>query len=62
MPVLHLDTDIKFVHYIKLAEQMTGLGSETVRPPRLPLAGEERERISGIIAEAIRTRPALPAV
>jgi dihydrodipicolinate synthase/N-acetylneuraminate lyase len=56
-PVLHLDTDIKFVHYIKLAEAMTGLGTEWVRPPRLPLVGEERERISGIIAEAIRTRP-----
>jgi 1-pyrroline-4-hydroxy-2-carboxylate deaminase len=60
MPVLHLDTDIKFVHYIKLAESMTGLGTETVRPPRLNLVGEERERISGIIAEAIRTRPILP--
>jgi dihydrodipicolinate synthase/N-acetylneuraminate lyase len=60
MPVLHLDTDIKFVHYIKLAEAMTGLGTETVRPPRLPLVGEERERIEGIIAEAIRTRPFLP--
>jgi 1-pyrroline-4-hydroxy-2-carboxylate deaminase len=56
-PVLHLDTHIKFVHYIKLAEAMTGLGTEWVRPPRLPLVGEERERISGIIAEAIRTRP-----
>lgn len=60
MPVLHLDTDVKFVHYIKLAEAMTGLGTEHVRPPRLPLTGEERERISGIIAEAIRTRPILP--
>ncbi len=60
-PVLRLDTDIKFVHYIKLAEAMTGLGTEWLRPPRLILAGEERERISGIIAEAIRTRPILPA-
>ncbi|HLF13782.1 MAG TPA: dihydrodipicolinate synthase family protein [Bacteroidota bacterium] len=60
MPVLHLDTDIKFVQYIKLAEAMTGLGTEWVRPPRLMLAGEERDRVSGIISEAIRTRPILP--
>jgi 4-hydroxy-tetrahydrodipicolinate synthase len=62
MPVLHLDTDVKFVQYIKLAEAMTGLGTETVRPPRLTLAGEERERVAGIIAEAIRTRPVIPAI
>lgn len=61
MPVLHLDSDVKFVQYIKLAEAMTGLGTETVRPPRLTLRGEERERISAIITEAIRTRPKLPA-
>jgi dihydrodipicolinate synthase/N-acetylneuraminate lyase len=60
MPVLHLDTGIKFVQYIKLAEAMTGMGTEWVRPPRLTLAGEERERISAIITEAIRTRPKLP--
>ncbi len=62
VPVLRLDTDIKFVHYIKLAEAMTGLGTEWMRPPRLTLVGEERERISGLIAEAIRTRPILPAL
>ncbi|HLB00747.1 MAG TPA: dihydrodipicolinate synthase family protein [Bacteroidota bacterium] len=62
MPVLQLDSDVKFVQYIKLAESMTGLGTEWVRPPRLTLAGEERERISSIISEAIRTRPKLPAL
>jgi len=61
IPVLHLDTEIKFVQYIKLAETMTGLGTEWVRPPRLTLDGEERERISSIISEAIRTRPQMPA-
>ena len=45
IPVLRLDSDIKFVHYIKLAEAMTGLGTETMRPPRLSLAGEEREQV-----------------
>jgi hypothetical protein len=31
----------------------TGLGSETVRAPRLPLVGAEREEILGIIRRAI---------
>ena len=59
-PLLHLDTKIKLVQYIKLAMQETGLGSEMVRAPRLPLVGAEREEILGIIRHAIATRPALP--
>lgn len=60
MPLLHLDTDIKFVHYIKLAIQECGLGAEWVRAPRLPLDGEERERILAIIHRGIETRPRIP--
>ena len=60
-PLLHLDTKVKLVQYIKLAMQETGLGSEMVRPPRLPLEGAEREEILGIIRKAIATRPALAA-
>jgi len=60
-PLLHLDTKVKLVQYIKLAMAETGLGSETVRVPRLPLAGEEREEILSIIRHAIATRPALEA-
>ncbi len=56
-PVLHLDTHIKLVQYIKLAQQECGLGSETVRAPRLPLIGAEREQILKIIRQAIATRP-----
>jgi len=59
-PLLHLDTKVKLVQYIKLAMAETGLGSEMVRAPRLPLAGAEREEILGIIRRAIATRPALP--
>jgi 4-hydroxy-tetrahydrodipicolinate synthase len=59
-PVLHLDTHVKLVQYIKLAEQECGIGSETVRPPRLPIIGEERERIAAIIRRAIATRPKAP--
>ena len=59
MPLLELDIQPKLVQYIKLAEQEVGLGSEHVRPPRLPLIGEERERILTTIREGIHTRPIL---
>jgi 4-hydroxy-tetrahydrodipicolinate synthase len=61
-PLLHLDTHTKLVQYIKLATQECGLGSERVRAPRLPLEGDERERILAIIRQAIATRPKLPAL
>ncbi|MEP7239365.1 MAG: dihydrodipicolinate synthase family protein [Devosia sp.] len=57
MPLLHLDVATKLVQYIKLANQMTGEGSEWVRAPRLTLDGEERQRIAGIVQHAIDTRP-----
>lgn len=56
-PLLHLDTHVKLVQYIKLAEAECGLGTETVRAPRLPLEGEERTRVQAIIRQAIATRP-----
>jgi 4-hydroxy-tetrahydrodipicolinate synthase len=60
MPLLELDIHPKLVQYIKLAETEAGLGSELVRPPRLQLIGEERERILNIIRTGIKNRPALP--
>jgi 4-hydroxy-tetrahydrodipicolinate synthase len=56
-PLLHLDTHLKLVQYIKLASAECGYGTELCRPPRLPLVGEERERIIKIIRDAIATRP-----
>src|SRR5262249_16564669 len=56
-PLLHLDTHVKLVQYIKLAMAETGMGSEMVRAPRLPLVGREREEVLAIIRQAIRTRP-----
>jgi 4-hydroxy-tetrahydrodipicolinate synthase len=56
-PLLHLDTHVKLVQYIKLAMAETGLGSEMVRAPRLPLIGAERETILAIIRKALQTRP-----
>ena len=57
MPLLELDIQPKLVQYIKLAEQQVGLGSEQVRAPRLPLVGEEREQVLGVIDRGIATRP-----
>jgi len=59
-PLMHLDTHVKFVQYIKLAVQECGLGAEWVRAPRLPLVGDERRRVLGIIHEALARRPRLP--
>lgn len=59
-PLLHLDTHVKFVQYIKLAVQETGLGSEWVRAPRLPLSGAERKQILKVIHDGIDKRPKMP--
>jgi dihydrodipicolinate synthase/N-acetylneuraminate lyase len=61
LPVLELDIHAKLVQYIKLAEVATGIGTENVRAPRLPLKGEERERVLKIINDALAVRPELPA-
>jgi 4-hydroxy-tetrahydrodipicolinate synthase len=60
-PLLHLDTHPKLVQYIKLAMAQTGLGSEMVRAPRMPLMGREREEVLGVIQRALASRPSLPA-
>jgi dihydrodipicolinate synthase/N-acetylneuraminate lyase len=60
LPVLELDIHAKLVQYIKLAEVCTGIGTEKVRAPRLPLKGKERERVLNIINSAIANRPELP--
>ncbi len=59
MPLLELDIHPKLVQYIKLAATQTGIGTEHVRAPRLPLEGEERERILKVINDGIATRPKL---
>ncbi len=61
LPLLELDISPQLVQNIKLAEVATGIGTEQVRPPRLPLQGEERKRVLQIIENGLRTRPSLPA-
>lgn len=58
MPLLHLDAEHDLVQSIKLAEQLLGRGSERVRPPRLPLAGERRAQVTALVEKARATRPA----
>ena len=59
MPLLRLDTVPKFVQLIKLVQQETGLGSETVRPPRLSLVSPEREAVLDLVRYALARRPSL---
>ena len=61
-PLMKLDTNTRFVQYIKLAVQECGLGSEWVRAPRLVLKGEERKGVLKIIHDGLATRPNLPRV
>jgi 4-hydroxy-tetrahydrodipicolinate synthase len=56
-PLLHLDTHVKLVQYIKLASQECGYGSELTRAPRLPLVGREREETLSLIRRSIDSRP-----
>ncbi|MDY0882396.1 dihydrodipicolinate synthase family protein [Dongia soli] len=58
-PLLHLDTKIKLVQYIKIGQQVVGLGSEKVRPPRLELDGAERAEIIAMYETALKNRPQL---
>jgi 4-hydroxy-tetrahydrodipicolinate synthase len=57
LPLLRMDTVVKFVQLIKLAQERVGRGSARVRPPRLPLEGAELEAALLDIDHAIATRP-----
>ena len=60
LPLLELDISPQLVQNIKLAEVATGIGTENVRAPRLPLHGDERQRVLKIIQEGMHSRPTLP--
>ena len=61
LPLLRMDTVVKFVQLIKLAQQRVGMGSERVRPPRLTLQGDELREASAVIDRALATRPQVKA-
>ena len=60
LPLLELDINPKLVQNIKLAEVATGIGTETVRAPRLPLHGDERVQVLKVIEDGVKNRPTLP--
>jgi dihydrodipicolinate synthase/N-acetylneuraminate lyase len=62
MPLLHLDARSDLVQCIKLCEHIAGRGSLVTRPPRLPLDGEEKAEIEGLMRDAVAKRPKLPEV
>jgi len=61
LPLLRMDTVPKFVQLIKLVQERVSMGTELVRPPRLPVAGDERTLALELIDHALATRPALEA-
>jgi len=52
-PSFHLDTHVKLVQYIKLAEHLVYGAPEWTRAPRMALAGEEREKVIATVTAAI---------
>ena len=60
LPLLELDINPKLVQNIKLAEVATGIGTENVRAPRLPLYGDERKHVLNVIQTGLKNRPTLP--
>jgi 4-hydroxy-tetrahydrodipicolinate synthase len=60
LPVLELDISPQLVQNIKLAEVMTGIGTEYVRQPRKMLSGAERQRVIDILEKGLANRPVLP--
>jgi 4-hydroxy-tetrahydrodipicolinate synthase len=59
LPLLRMDTVVKFVQLIKLAQERVGRGSARVRPPRLALEGAELRAALADIDHALATRPRL---
>ena len=60
LPILESDINPQLVQNIKMAEAATGIGTERVRAPRLPLIGDERKKVENIISKGMATRPILP--
>ncbi|GAA4010574.1 dihydrodipicolinate synthase family protein [Deinococcus rubellus] len=58
LPLLRMDTVVKFVQLIKFVQQEVGHGSALVRPPRLELSTEEMAAAREVLQTALDTRPA----
>jgi len=58
LPLLRMDTTIKFVQQIKFVQSEVGRGSARVRPPRLELQGDELIAARATVREALAHPPA----
>jgi 4-hydroxy-tetrahydrodipicolinate synthase len=59
LPLLRLDTVPKFVQFIKWVQAELGRGTYVVRGPRLLLDAREIENVKGVLAHALKARPAV---
>ncbi|MDX2480254.1 MAG: dihydrodipicolinate synthase family protein [Desulfuromusa sp.] len=57
LPLLSLDIGPKFVQQIKLVEELMGVGSATVRSPRLALSESEALHVQQVVEQALANRP-----
>lgn len=57
LPLLRLDTVPKFVQLIKYTQELVGMGSSRVRPPRLELSAAEAQSVRHMVEQAIASRP-----
>jgi 4-hydroxy-tetrahydrodipicolinate synthase len=57
LPLLRLDTVVKFVQLIKLVQAEVGMGNPRVRAPRLELVGEDLASAQQLIRSALAERP-----
>ncbi|MBK8314530.1 MAG: dihydrodipicolinate synthase family protein [Acidobacteria bacterium] len=56
LPILRMDTVVKFVQLIKLVQQEVGMGSARVRPPRLEVVGAELDEALAVIRTSLKSR------
>ncbi len=57
LPLLRLDTVPEFVQLIKLVQAEIGMGTETVRPPRMPVPDAVRSEVLAMVRERLANRP-----
>jgi 1-pyrroline-4-hydroxy-2-carboxylate deaminase len=57
LPLLRMDTVVKFVQLIKWVQEGMGVGSARVRGPRLELEGAELEAARAVLRTALANRP-----
>jgi 4-hydroxy-tetrahydrodipicolinate synthase len=57
LPLLRLDTVPKFVQLIKQVQEECGGPSARVRPPRLELAGAERDEVVALAHKSLASCP-----